>query len=529
MYKRFSIFMSFWKKAKEKPMVISLALLLAIQFFLIAFSNLTLIEQNLDCDNAKLLKHIITMWEEKTIAIPQWSYTTTLEWDCTTLFALPLYGLTNNIYLSCTLSNIIFTLIFIRVIFLLFEGSDPLYPLISANLICIPYRVGMLDYYNMLFFAGAQYIVKILIPLLLIGILLLTEKKKPLAKNRHFWIFTVLYLVLLSVSSSSSGIYVAVCGLIPVLVIYLVYKFLKWERIPTLVFVLIGCSFLCILGGLKVNKLIMNGTRADSMVFCSVFTMQENVSSCFFGLFELIGGNTTDLNTVIFSVDGIIMLAKCCLMVVFLICGAYALVKCAKKRGDLRIMLLLSVFVWNYFILNVSNTRAGSSTYEYRYHLIGMLPLMCVAVIIIVQWFRSLSHIQQKWLFLCVFMAFFVFQGLVFREVFIRGEQNSSLKELVAYMDDTDLDTVYMYYGSNDADICRLLDEDCLYLHVGNEALTWAFDYYSKYEDAQLWTENAIVAVFDPNNDMDDSIELGGHLLVRFDNVGDRSLYYFAD
>ena len=519
--------MFFSKKVKEKPMEIALALLLVIQVFLIALSNLTLIEQNLDHDSALLLKHLITMWEEKTIAIPQWSYVSTLEVDCTTLFALPLYGLTKNIYLSCTLSNVILTLILIRVIFLLFDGRNLLYPLICANLVCIPYRVGALDYYNMLFFSGAQYIVKVLIPLLLIGILLLTEQEKSLAKNGRFWRFTVLYLILLAVSSSSSGIYVAACGLAPVIVVYLIHKFLIWERVPALVFVLIGLSILCVWGGITVNGMIMGGTKAGSMVFCSVYAMLDNVYKCFFGLFELIGGNTTVSNTDILTVDGIVILSKCCLMIAFLVCGVIAFVKCVKKKGDLRLMLLLSVFIWNYFILNVTNTRYGASTYEYRYHLIGILPLMCVTVVIAAQWFRSLNDKQQKWFFWCGFTAFFVFQGLVFRDLFIRGEQNGSLKELVAYIEDTDLEIVYIYYPSPDPHIARLLDEDRLYLGVNDEGLTQVFDYYSQYKDAPLMTENAIVAVY-AGTDKGDRFELGEHLMIQYDSVGNWGLYYIA-
>lgn len=520
--------MFLWKKVKEKPMETCLFLLLAMQVFLIFLSNLTLIEQNLDCDNAKLLKHIITMWEEKTWAIPQWSYTTTLEWDCTTLFALPLYGLTKNIYLSCALSNLMFTLILIWVIFFLFKGCEPLYPLLCANLICIPYRVGMLDYYNMLFFAGSQYIVKILIPLLLIGLLLFIEERKNLRKNRQFGGLLVFYLLLLAVSSASSNMYVAACGLAPIFIVYFVYKFLKWEQVPPSIFILMGFSVLCVLLGLQVNESIMGGNNASKMVFNSVYLLLGTVSSCFFGLFELMGGSPTETDFAIFSLDGMVMLTKCCLMLAFLICGVIAFVKCVKKQGDLRIILLLSIFIWNYFILNVSNVRAGSATYEYRYHLMGVIPLMCVTVVVILKWFRGLMGIQQKWLFICGFLALFVFHSLVFRELFIRGEQNGSLKELVAYVNNTNLSTVYMYMGTNDADICRLLDEDCLYLHVGSDSLTWAYDYYSKYEDAPLWTENAIVAVYDAENDKGDSFEMGGHLLVRFDTVGGRSLYYFA-
>lgn len=516
-----------WKKVKEKPMEIALALLLAIQVFLIALSNLTLIDQNLDPDVAKLLKHAIAMWEEKTLAIPEWIYVSTLELDCTTLLALPLYGLTKNIFLASSLSNIILTLIFIRVIFLLFEGNDPLYPLMCANLICIPYRVGTLDYYNMMFFSGAQYIVKVSIPLLLIGLLLLAEREKNLTKNRRFWIFSALYLILLAVSSLSSGVYVVACGLIPVFAVYLFYKFIIWKRVPVPVFILFGLSFLCISGGMTANKMILGETKAGSMVFCSLYATLDNVTSCFFGLFELIGGNTTDFDFVIFSVDGIIMLSKCCLMIAFLICGAFAFVKCVKKRGDLRLKLLLSVFVWNYFILNVSSTRYGAITFEYRYHLMGLIPLMCVTVVIMIQWFRNLSNIQQKWLFWSVFAAFLVFQSMAFREVFIRGEQNSSIKELVAYVDDTDLEAVYVYYPSGAPDICRLLDGDRLYLEVNDEGITpRVLDYYGQYIGAPVMTENAIVAV---SGDKGDRFELGGYSMIRFDSVDIWTLYYFAN
>lgn len=134
-------------------------------------------DQNLDCDNGKLFTHIMHMWTEKTFVLKDWYYSTTLEWDCSALFAVFFYGLTGNIYVACSLSNTILLLIFLAAVFYLFRGKNILYPLLCANLLCIPYRIGMLDYFNMLFFAGTQYIVKITIPLLLIGILLSLEQE----------------------------------------------------------------------------------------------------------------------------------------------------------------------------------------------------------------------------------------------------------------------------------------------------------------------------------------------------------------
>lgn len=513
------------KLVREKTMEFALAVLLLIQLCLIAYSNLTMIDQNVDCDNAKLLIHIIAMWEQRTVAIPGWAYLTTLEWDCTTLFALPLYGLTKNIYLSCALSNILFMGLLAAVLFFLFDGKEKLYPLLCANLIFLPYGVGMLDYYNMLFFAGAQYIVKIMIPLILIGIILATERKVMGEKSRKWLFFSALYLVLLTVSSMSSNVYVMVCGIIPVGAVYIIWKLFRWERVPKRIWVLGGCTCLVVILGIKVNSMLMGGTRAGSMVLITVYESLANVASCFFGMFELMGGSTKDPGVRVLSIQGIGIVAKICVVMILLLGGIAAVRKCLKKQGDLRIYLLLAVFLWNYFVLNVANVRAGSATYEYRYHLIGMLPLICVTVIMAVQGLRKNSIQLQRILCIGGFAFLILLNGLSFRELFIRGEQNAALKEFCQYFKDSDIDVIYMYYGSNDSDICRLLDEDHLYLTLGNDGLTFAFDYYRRYQGAPMLTDNIVVAVDDSMSDIGDSFSIQELTLVKFDSVGGKRLY----
>ena len=51
-----------------------------------------------DNDHAKVLYKTIAMWEEKKMVIPNWIYMTTGEWDNPCLLALPLYGLTGNLF-----------------------------------------------------------------------------------------------------------------------------------------------------------------------------------------------------------------------------------------------------------------------------------------------------------------------------------------------------------------------------------------------------------------------------------------------
>ena len=136
------------KKDVQELVKLSLIIILAVQFCLIMYSNLTMIEKNLDCDTGKLFNHIAEIWRQKQLLLPNWDYLTTLEWDCSSLFALPFYVLTGDIILSFGMANILCLGGFLYIVFYLFKGEDALYPLLCANLLIIPYRVGMLDYYN---------------------------------------------------------------------------------------------------------------------------------------------------------------------------------------------------------------------------------------------------------------------------------------------------------------------------------------------------------------------------------------------
>ena len=68
-----------------------------------------------ELDMAKLYRHAIEMVRNGSIVIDGWNYITTMELDCSLLLALPFYAVTNNIYISFGLANIIFMLIYVYV------------------------------------------------------------------------------------------------------------------------------------------------------------------------------------------------------------------------------------------------------------------------------------------------------------------------------------------------------------------------------------------------------------------------------
>lgn len=158
----------------------------------------------------------------------------------------------------------------------------------------------------------------------------------------------------------------------------------------------------------------------------------------------------------------------------------------AAGKIALVVAMLICIFAWNYFVLNVTKTRAGAQTSEYRYHLIGMIPLMCVTGAMFVAWLKSLRTEQQKILFAVACLG-------------ING------------------------------DICRLLSRDTQYLCLQDDATVWGYDYYTWAQGGPIPGTNAVVAVRWDIADFGDSFELYGYKLVKFDELGNRKLYCFVE
>ena len=246
--------------------------ILCIQIILIFWCNLQYLPRYLDGDFAKLATHIEEMAANGTLAISGWKYTTTAEWDCVTLFALPLYCITHRLYLSLALGNLLITLLLTRVCFLIFDDRNK--ALISANLLLIPYEFGILSYCNMLFYGGSQYSIKVLVPLLLAGVslklsALKSEGKKP---GASVIAASALLLFLILTTCASSGIYVCMCGIFPIVAAYLVWHYIAKKPVSRIWLGLASAGILLAGVGILINRKVMGGTRADSLSFV---TFQE--------------------------------------------------------------------------------------------------------------------------------------------------------------------------------------------------------------------------------------------------------------
>lgn len=174
--------------------------------------------------------------------------------------------------------------------------------------------------------------------------------------------------------------------------------------------------------------------------------------------------------------------------------------------------------------------RGGSDTYEYRYHLIGVLPLVCATGTFLIDGVRGLPQKGQR---VCLWAAGYLAICFLcicsYRDLYSQGEQNADLKEMCAYVKELDVEYIYLYDGSNDSDICRVLDESSTYLCLMENGLTWAYDNYKQYVGAPMQTDRVVVVVDNEKYDFGDAFEIAGHPLTRFDTVANRSLYVFGE
>ena len=370
--------------------------ILCIQIILIFWCNLQYLPRYLDGDFAKLATHIEEMAANGTLAISGWKYTTTAEWDCVTLFALPLYCITHRLYLSLALGNLLITLLLTLACFLIFDDRKK--ALISANLLLIPYEFGILSYCNMLFYGGSQYSIKVLVPLLLAGVSLKLSALKSEGKKPGVSIIaaSALLLFLILTTCASSGIYVCMCGVFPIVAAYLVWHYIAKKPVSRIWLGLASAGILLAGAGILINRKVMGGTRADSLSFV---TFQEYcdgyISRAIAGFFSVFGASTVNGNVYITSAYGIFLFLRILfvLLLIFAIASSLKITAAALRSpqnrhpesvkaggtGDLTVLrdvMLLAAFFWNLLIIMVADVRAGSPTFEYRYYLIGTVPAL---------------------------------------------------------------------------------------------------------------------------------------------------------
>jgi len=336
----------------------------------------------------------------------------------------------------------------------------------------------------------------------------------------------VIYSLFLLISSMSSGIYILAAGIFPVFAGFLFYHLYNRKGFGAGFWVWGSISALTAGLGLIANARLAAGAKGNSMTLCSVMEeLGENISACLLGMFELFGGAAYE-NVPVMSFEGIKVLLHMGFVVLVLLGGYLLAGQVLKRKARLLSCILLMIFLWNTFILCVCNTRYGSPTYEYRYHLVGMIPLLCGAVIVLLQWYENETKTWKRGIAAAVILLLGTLNLTSYKGVFSHENDVGNYQQICDYAAAENLNTVYFLYDSTPSEICRLLDHDnAIYLALDGEGKTIVYDYYSTYEGAPVMFESAVLAVNNEIHDFGDRMEMFGHVYTRVAILGRFSIY----
>lgn len=375
------------KKKKDDAVLILLVLTVSLEILFLVYMNFFHIQDGVDQDFAKLIRHVVEMGRNRTLFLDNWSYLTTGEQDCAAILAVFFYLITGKVYFSYALANVCDIFIWLGITGCLLRtiGLSAKMRFMLYGLLFTAYDFGMLQYTNMLFYGGGQYTYKAMVPILLITILICRQECKSVTR-----FLVIVYFFLLFLCSISSGVYVFICGVVPVLILFWVLlvgrddgkeQHRHWSLMA-------AGSIIAVLLGLGICKFYSIQPNSASMSLSAFdHNMTDRFMECLNSLVALFHPRYESTPAV--SIKGVVECVGWCLVLVVL-CGVlairklidlYALLQCRtegkNEKTDIKAeaeVLLIGVFVWNFAVILLT-ADAG------RYHLIGAIPLMMCAVL----------------------------------------------------------------------------------------------------------------------------------------------------
>ncbi len=520
---------SFYKKNYFTYILIFFA---AVQILFLSYMNLFESPIMIDYDGAKLYKHAIEMWNHKTLFIPDWKYITTMELDCSLLLALPFYALCRNIFLSFGIANILLIFTYVAVVYAIFQRTPyQKYAFLAVNLILIPYSSGMLEYFNMMFFNGAQYVLKVLIPLLFILLLTTEREKRKGIPNR---ILFILYTLLLFITSLSSGVYVMFCGIVPLILCgFLDFMmdggFKKYNRYHIW---LCFASFIAFGCGTLAGKIVGINARGNLMLLTKTENWQSNFHAVLLGIFQVLDSVPSgDIAAV--SAKGLLYLAKIFLILLLLTVCILQIKDIWKPADSIDAKRFLAfLFPWNLAILLFIDSRYSPSnlTIEYRYFLIGILPLMILLPMQIGKWMENASVFCRRCVSLFICLGLLVLCAGSARNIWERREISLYVNDICSFIDSLDMETESVFFIPDEEtpEMCRLLDETRTYCSYNPEhGGLVVYDYYQSYIDRSSHGDKNLIFVY---NWETPDMYLPAYISVQYEKVGSVRWYdaYYA-
>lgn len=396
---------------KEHWLEILLCVGIVIQIGALAVFNLTRLPYESNYDSSCAYAQIVEMWRQKRILLKDWAYQTTLGIDSPVLLGALFYGITKNAFTAFGLANIVTVIVYACLFYDILKQADVKknMRLLAVLFLLTPYSAGQLGYMPMLFTSAGSYAYKLLVPLLLIDILVRMHKGQEIKKYWYLILFATFFVFDTAVSS---GEYILLCAVLP-LVGYEILHVLIGNDIKQIFNKRLGFLILesaIYVVGIKVGRRTgIIESVGSQMMLTKAKHFPSVIAKCLTGIFQLFGGIPDYEDIPVTQTYGMMYLFRFFLAAVILASWIYLLkhLKENEKYKEL-VGMITCIFAVNLIVLIFANVNYATKTFEYRYHLISMIPMILLTSIAASDLWEKRKLLEQTIVLVTIVLLLFV-------------------------------------------------------------------------------------------------------------------------
>lgn len=396
---------------KEHWLEILLCVGIVIQIGALAVFNLTRLPYESNYDSSCAYAQIVEMWRQKRILLKDWAYQTTLGIDSPVLLGALLYGITKNAFTAFGLANIVTVIVYAFLFYDILKQADVKknMRLLAVLFLLTPYSTGQLGYMPMLFTSAGSYAYKLLVPLLLIDILVRMHKGQEIKKYWYLILFATFFVFDTAVSS---GEYILLCAVLPLIgyeiLHVLIGNDIKQIFNKRLGFLILESAIYVV--GIKVGRRTgIIESVGSQMMLTKAKHFPSVIAKCLTGIFQLFGGIPDYEDIPVTQTYGMMYLFRFFLAAVILASWIYLLkhLKENEKYKEL-VGMITCIFAVNLIVLIFANVNYAAETFEYRYHLISMIPMILLTSIAASDLWEKRKLLEQTIVLVTIVLLLFV-------------------------------------------------------------------------------------------------------------------------
>ena len=281
--------------------------------------------------------------------------------------------------------------------------------LLAVLFLLTPYSTGQLGYMPMLFTSAGSYAYKLLVPLLLIDILVRMHKGQEIKKYWYLILFATFFVFDTAVSS---GEYILLCAVLPLIgyeiLHVLIGNDIKQIFNKRLGFLILESAIYVV--GIKVGRRTgIIESVGSQMMLTKAKHFPSVIAKCLTGIFQLFGGIPDYEDIPVTQTYGMMYLFRFFLAAVILASWIYLLkhLKENEKYKEL-VGMITCIFAVNLIVLIFANVNYATKTFEYRYHLISMIPMILLTSIAASDLWEKRKLLEQTIVLVTIVLLLFV-------------------------------------------------------------------------------------------------------------------------